>query len=219
LLCCRPFEWVARRDARPWHRESRSPCFGLRARRPPFTCPACSWSVRHLPRWSEPTNENRPTRPVARVGRRCRSPVAEGVTPSRRPPPRNSHAGAPSLLPAPVPWQPDAAASAVGPRAEVALEARERTHVGTPATGARGPRHGRRDGRVLPRVACEPVERACLHWCVSSVRVAGWAGRTRRKRKIAPPMSSRSSWLRGPLRARRVARGRGGLWNIGTRLP
>ena len=147
---------------------------------------ATSWSR------GEPPNENRPTRPVRgwgdRVAPRLRKrSCAHGADPPgtptlvvlpcfllscrcRRMPPRPEPVHAPGSLPRP----PNGRTSAP----------RRPAHAGH-ATGDARPA----PIRGLP--ASLSSERACIG-AVSSVRGVGWAGRTRRKRKIAPPMSSRS---------------------------
>lgn len=189
----------------------------------PCQPPGCSVRivVRHLLVSWLARKRKSPHPACARVGRSCRSPVAERVMRSRRKPSRNSHAGCPSLLFALVPWLADAtaAASETGRRAELAAASAARAQVRTPPTGARRPRRGRRETCVLPRIAGESVERACLHRCrvVGSGCLMGGTDPPETKNRAADVLPQ--PWLRGPLRGPWRARDRGGRWNIGTRLP
>ncbi len=136
-----PAVWVARRNVRPSHRESRVHVLG--ASRPPTTLHlTCLFIVVcHLPAAVNLQTKNAP--PGRGAGGAIVSlPGPEKATRSRRASSRYSHAGNP------VPAAPNAAVST-----EATAPSAERAPIRTPPTGARRPR----EERVRPRIRGESV--------------------------------------------------------------
>ncbi len=157
----------------------------------PVKCLAAPSSSATSSSRGEPANEDRPTRPVRGWGDRVAPRLRKGSGAQGAHPP-----GTPALVVLPS-FPPSCRGRPMPPRPKrygapkPLLAPHERTsaprrpaHAGH-AAGDAGPA----SCRGLP--ASLSSERACIG-AVSSVRGVGVAGRTRRKRKIAPPMSSRS---------------------------
>jgi len=175
LLCC-PASG-GRRDAPPWHRESRFHV--LRARRPPATAqlPLPLVLVAHLLVSGIPQTKIAPPG-LGAGGAIVSLPAQEGVTRSWSAPSRSTHANLFVALLVPVPRHArPGAASALDPAREresvSAPNRSEQAHV-APQTGTRGPRPGRREERVRPRIAVEPVRRECMHRSRTGVVVREW---------------------------------------------
>lgn len=215
---CRPSVWVARRNARPWHRESR--VHVLRAPRPPATLRlhGCSIVVRHL------------LGPVVSPRTKIAPPgLCAGGAIVSLPGCGSGHALTAPTLPQLPRWSsfPASCSRAVaGECRRVRNRSAYRDRCRMRRTGARPhpadrrtPATPRATRDLRPSADCRRVRRASVP---ASVRVgtgcrAGGTDPPETKNRAADVLPEPG--LRDPLRGPWRARVRGGRWNIGTRLP
>jgi hypothetical protein len=222
LPACRPAPccvWVARRNARPWHRESR--VHVLRAPRPPATLsPARPLHGRPPPPGLAVSPQTKIAPPglcaggaIASLPGCGKGSSAHGASPpgtptlvvlpsrlpscpGRRMPPRPKPVHAPGSLPHP-------------PNGRTSAPHRP-AHVGHAAGDAKIA-----SCRGFP--ASLSSERACIGACRRFEGRAGGTDPPETRNRAADVLPEPG--LRDPLRGPWRARGRGGRWNIGTRLP